>query len=97
MSDVAGVSALEVSINLDCKAPTLKDEHSITGIAVGPHAAVDAAEAEFKPAHQVLIDEGVRNSTLMALRFAVFADALNSQVLAPNYPTMCLPKGASPK
>ena len=30
----------------------------------------------------------------MALRFAIFADAVNSQILAPNIPTMCLPRGS---
>ena len=52
-----------------------------------------AIKPDYTPRHKLAIDNKTLRVSLIALRIAVFADAINSQILSPNFPIMCVPHG----
>lgn len=53
-------------------------------------------QMKLDPAEELMTDDSVLSRSIWAMRFAIFADAANSQVLAPNYAIIAWP-GADPE
>ena len=61
------------------------------------HSIQDSAQTKqkrgftFKGRHSLIINERTLTSSIYALRFGVFADAVNSTILQPNFPFLVVP------
>jgi len=53
--------------------------------------STQAGATTLTPAQNLFVKENVLNRSLMVLRFAVIADAVNTTILQPNYPIMASP------